>query len=403
VFFHHPRYRSLSSALPHAMQIPLLHLFPRIEQSCTIRIPQSGWLDEEDPARRDTRVTRTHRWERVTRDGRSERPRPDGKYSDKVTVALFSTDPDILELYGKPMARNAQIWTPDAKLLLDGPRADHDAIAEAARATSAGGRFGYRFLFPAMRAGARELYWHRPVVARRAGTGAQVLVDGPIGYVSAEHASEPPLMLAPRVMDRPAYRQAARLFEREPGLARFTTSHNARKLLEMSELLDHDLAPSFARALLRIGRNQTLDEWIAHLPEAASDRLEGARLAVTLRALLAERDAPGDTITIDAHGTRAFEESIWRSISDLSEGEYRQKENADAISVNRGRHGGPAAKAAGIHVSQRRDLEALGDHLHERHRALIAAAIRCSAGRRTSTIPGWRAGRRTSTRPPSET
>src|SRR5439155_3660694 len=45
VFFEHPRYRVLERELPRAMQIPLLHLFPRIEGSCAIRIPQSGWLD----------------------------------------------------------------------------------------------------------------------------------------------------------------------------------------------------------------------------------------------------------------------------------------------------------------------------------------------------------------------
>jgi hypothetical protein len=50
LFFEHPRYRELARELPHAMQIPLLHLFPRVEGSCAIRIPQSGWLDESDPA-----------------------------------------------------------------------------------------------------------------------------------------------------------------------------------------------------------------------------------------------------------------------------------------------------------------------------------------------------------------
>ena len=46
LLFEHPRYRELSRELPRARQIPLLHLFPRVEDSFTIRIPQSGWLDE---------------------------------------------------------------------------------------------------------------------------------------------------------------------------------------------------------------------------------------------------------------------------------------------------------------------------------------------------------------------
>src|SRR5262249_11365616 len=41
VFFEHPRYLDLARQLPRATQIPLLHLFPRIEGSCAIRIPQS--------------------------------------------------------------------------------------------------------------------------------------------------------------------------------------------------------------------------------------------------------------------------------------------------------------------------------------------------------------------------
>ena len=44
--------RSSRRELPRATQIPLLHLFPRIEGSCAIRIPQSGWLDEQDDRRR---------------------------------------------------------------------------------------------------------------------------------------------------------------------------------------------------------------------------------------------------------------------------------------------------------------------------------------------------------------
>ena len=63
------------------------------------------------------------------------------------------------------MARNAQIWTHDFRLLLDGPRADRKAIQRAAAALQEGGQFGYRFLYPAMRVGRYEVYWHRPLVA----------------------------------------------------------------------------------------------------------------------------------------------------------------------------------------------------------------------------------------------
>ncbi|MEO7092386.1 MAG: hypothetical protein ABI175_03985, partial [Polyangiales bacterium] len=48
VLFEHPRYRELARELNRARQIPLLHLFPRVEDSFMIRIPQSGWLDEQE-------------------------------------------------------------------------------------------------------------------------------------------------------------------------------------------------------------------------------------------------------------------------------------------------------------------------------------------------------------------
>ena len=184
VFFHHPRYRALEASLPQAGQVPLLHLFPRVEQSCTIRIPQSGWIDERDQRETDddnhrlsTGVQRTHRWERVERDRRGAEPPAAPKRADKVSIALFSTDPEDLGLYGKPMARNVEIWTGDYALLLDGPHAARTAIDHAAGIVDAGGRFGYRMAYPPMRAGARELFWHLPLIARREGGEVTRIAD----------------------------------------------------------------------------------------------------------------------------------------------------------------------------------------------------------------------------------
>jgi hypothetical protein len=276
------------------------------------------------------------------------------------------------------MARNAQIWTEAYELLLDGPRADQAQIEHAARVTDAGGRFGYRFVFPAMRAGTRELYWHLPVVARRNDDGALVLplADAPalLGHVTAERAGADAITLAPRLLARDEHEAAAARYAHEPGKKRYTTSQNARKLLDLAELLGAPLPPSFARDALRIARTQSLDAWLAHLPDAADDRAAGARLAAAVRASLADGEPdPGAPLTLEATASRAFEERVWRQIAELAEGEWRQKENADGIAaaVNKGKHGGPAAKKAHLHVAERRDLEALGDHFHQLHRALI--------------------------------
>jgi hypothetical protein len=397
VFFEHPRYRELARELPRATQIPLLHVFPRVETSCAIRIPQSGWLDEDDPAMHGkhghkvvNHVVRTHRWQRVWRDADIH---GDGAYTDRVSVALFSTDPDVLGLYDKPLARNVQIWTEDYALLLDGSRCDRKQLAHAAGTVDRGGRFGYRMYYPPMRAGARELFWHVPVIARAApASPAPEAIDrsgaatprptaehcerfaGSTGYITAEHVDggAPSLELAPLLLTRPAHRIAATHFEKDPGHARHTASHNARKLLDFRELLGAPLEPSLARALIHVAKDTTLDAWLDKLSHLAFDRDGGTRLANELRAGLGGEPDPGAPRVIDRLATRAFEEQIWSTIAHLAHGEFRQKDNADFIRANRGKHGGPNAKRAGVHVHERRDLEALGDHLHARYRELIA-------------------------------
>src|SRR5262249_39712176 len=153
------------------------------------------------------------------------------------------------------------------------------------------------FVFPAMRAGARELYWHLPVVARRTADGADVLpIDAsqaPLGHVTAEKPGAADLTLAPRLLARDDHDAAATCYEHERGRVRYTTSQNTGKLLDLRELLDQPLSPAFARASLRIGKQQSLAEWLAHLPDAAADRAAGARLATAIRACIGPDEDPG--------------------------------------------------------------------------------------------------------------
>ena len=224
--------------------------------------------------------------------------------------------------------------------------------------------------YPPMRAGLRELFWHAPVVAKPDGRFA----DAPRGYVTAEAPAHEPLLLEPKLLARPVHRAVATLFERDPGRARHTTAHNARKLLEMHQLLGAKLDPEHARALVHCAKSDSLEEWLAAIPGRASDRTAGGWLGTELRACVgAEHDA-GLVRVIDKLGTRAFEEQIWTSIASLAHGEFKQKDNADGIRANVGKHGGKAAKAAQVVAHERRDLEALGDHLHARYRKLIEAA-----------------------------
>ena len=391
IFFEHPGYRRLAGVLPRATQIPLLHLFPHVEDGCLLRIPQSGWLDERQPTgarssgghRLAHRVTRSHRWQKTARmPFLTEK----ATFDDSVSVALFSVAPDDIGLYGKPMARNAQIWNEGYELVLDGPRATPVELERAGGTIDRGGRYGYRFFYPPMRAGIRELYWHRPVVVRAPAPGAAVqgFPGGALrGYVRAEDRApvspRPPLELTPRLLSRAGHREAAGEFYAagHPWRPRGPTRDDVRKLLAFSELLRGRLSAPLARALVHGARKTTLEAWREELPELAADAARGARVAAAVAETLEGAAAPATdaaALTFAATGTRAFEERLWRTIAGLAEGDYRSKESADAVLVNEGKTGGAAARAAGLAPpGHRRDLDRLGDHLHERYRTLIEA------------------------------
>ncbi len=384
LFWGSPFYHKLAGELPMAMQIPLLHSFERHAAPIGIRVPQSGWLHEpragavgqngfHGPLRNSYR--RTHRWARVHRD---DDELAVSAQEDRTAHVLFSTAADDLGLYGKPMARNAQIWTRDYELLLDGPRATHRQIVKAARALAAGGLFGYRFLFPAMRVGAHEVYWHRPLVAYVSPRGGEprLIDEAPLGYLTAYRAARPnlsrPIELWPRLLDRDAHRTAVRVFYNREDPMHHRTANNVRKLLDTRTVFDRKLEPSFARALLTVPKEQTLDGWLDSL--SAKDRaLKGdvKRLVGQLRECLAPDDAKNQSskqpqsITFAKTGNRAFEEAYWNTIYQLSAGKYINKENADcvrdSITQQRLKH-------------HHRDLEALGDHLLSYYAREIANA-----------------------------
>ena len=153
-------YLRLQRELPLALQIPLLHVFSRYANPIGIRVPQSGWLHEPhpdhslpDPNIMPLRNTyrRTNRWAQIHRH--EDELAVTGR-EDRLAHVLFSSAPEDVGLYDKPMARNAQIWSQDFRLLLDGPNASPYDLARAANALREGGSFGYRFQFPAMRSGA---------------------------------------------------------------------------------------------------------------------------------------------------------------------------------------------------------------------------------------------------------
>jgi hypothetical protein len=381
-FWGAPPTRRLSRELPFAMQLPLLQVFPRRNAPEGLRVPQSGWLHEkvEPPAGSGTDrplFVRTHRWQKTLRHQDEVAVLA---HADRVTRVLFSTEPDDIALYNKPMARNVQLWTHDYRLLLDGPRQRHREIEAAELALARGGRFGYRFLYPAMRVGRREVYWQRPVCAfrdeqtsPRAAVAPLLLLHAPRGYLTAYDADKPdlarPIELWPRLLDRAPHQAAVELFRHEDRPRRWATTDNIRALLEWHDLLEGvPLPPSLARALLVLPRKQTLDGWLAGLAGRAIDRVPGRGLVEELYELLAPEDEeapPGEGLTFAWTCTREFEVAYWKTIAELAHGQYQNKSNADCVRDD------PTRAALEVY---RRQLIELARHLIGRHTRTIEEA-----------------------------
>lgn len=379
VFWGVPAYRRLSEELPFALQIPLLFGVSRHRMSEGLRVPQSGLMHEPTEDRphlqahaghvRNT-FKRTHRWDRILRD--QDELALIGK-EDKLLHVLFSTIPEDIDLYDKPMARNVQIWTEDHRLLLDGPNATPEQIKHAFHTVQAGGVYGYRFICPAMRIGLHEVYWHRPLVAYRTPEGeAQILPEAPLGYLTAYSAKKPRLEKAielwPRIQRRSIPTTILHLQPPGPGRSITPTVRSINKLLDAYQKRGQRPLPrSLAKQLLIPHHGQTLEGWLEALPDET--------LAAEVRALIEPEDAPTlivrrgakvpDSLTYTKTATRAFEVNYWKTIAGLAEGVFLNKNNADCIHCN------ITQKIIPYHTRQ---LDEVGDFLLDYYERKIAAA-----------------------------
>jgi hypothetical protein len=383
-------YVGLGKHLRLAAQVPLLHFIERHEAFGKIRVPQSGWFEEAGPAaragghghrpmretyQRTYRQARVHRYDDSLMHARERR----------LTHTLFSTQPHDIDLYHKPMARNVQLWRHDYHALLDGPTAGAADIRRAAEVVADGGVFGYRFVFPAMRVGRHEVYWHRPLVAYLAGrTNHPALIDGaPLGYLTAYREDETnfhrPVELWPRLLRREAHVAAVELFRHREETPPLRTMGNVLKLLDAWERRGREPLPrSFARQLLTVPKSRTLEGWLRMLPLKVKthDRTRVRWLVDHLRTCLAPADsivvmrpprraskpAPA-TLTFQHTASRAFEEDYWNTIAYLSTGEYVNKNNADCVLDK---------PTQALLTHHRRDLEGMGDYLLDYYARLIA-------------------------------
>ncbi len=378
VFWGMPPYQILQEELPTALQIPLLHLVARHSGPAGIRVPQSGWISEPHPDVKPSDVRpelvvdtyhRTNRWNRVHRyeDELAINPR-----LLKVAKTLFSNDLETMGLYDKPMAKNCQLWTKEFELLLNGPSANHNKINQAEQVLAQGGLYGYRFFFPPMQVGNYEIYWHTLLAAffSPKNNQAELIPDAPPGYITAYpqgKANEArPVELWPRVLHRPAYLSAVQNFTTVHDHYPHQTALNLITLLESFRQVDQrPLQRSFARALLRISKHLTLDQWMSDLPEHAIRPDIGREMQGHLEDLLEPPDKPQTLppdITYNQTANRIFETAYWNDIAALARGAYLNKDNADCVQD-------PITLNSLSH--QQRDLEGLGDYLLARHQAAI--------------------------------
>lgn len=367
-----PGYRTLADELPLAVQIPLLFSVARHRMIGGLRVPQSGFLHEPTPGAphpghahighvRNT-FKRTHRWDKILRD--ADELALLGR-EDKLLHVLFSTLPNDLGLYDKPMARNVQLWTADHRLLLDGPNATPEQLKHAMRTVMAGGLFGYRFQYPAMRVGLHEVYWHRPLVAYRTAAGEpEVMADGPTGYLTAYRADairpEKAVELWPRFRARPVATAVLAAPPTGPVV------RGVKKLLDARAKHGGGPLPRrVARKLLAANHHQTLDSWLAALPAAVApgvaELIEPADRPLPIR----KGGRLPDALTYKRTATRPFEVRYWQTIASLGEGPFLNKNNADCCRDP---------------ITQRllpypdRQLETVGEFLISHYAKLIAAA-----------------------------
>jgi hypothetical protein len=365
-----PDYIKLQRHQYNAIQIPMLGLVKRNEDVHGIRVPQSGWMHEPKfPGEKAdilehfiiNTYIRTNRWDRVHRN---EDALLVSKEVDPVVQTLFSTNLKSLNLYNKPMARNSQLLHESLELLLDGPRAGKKAIGEAELKVVEGGLFRYRFYFPPMQTGLYETWWHRPLVGCLSKKTNEIITAPDLisGYLTAYpfHQPDPAdaIELWPRFQRREQILDFLHNFDPAHDLYLNQTPLNLLALFDTWELLGkRPLDREFARHLVRIPRDESLEEWLATFPGRSKYPEKAKTIQLSVESILDPspviRSIP-EFLTYGDTATRAYEEAYWNQIFFLAHGKFINKDNADIVQNM------PTLKEI---RHPHRDLEKLGDYM----------------------------------------
>jgi hypothetical protein len=378
VFWGMQNYIRLQKHLKVAGQVPLLNLASRNRGLTGLRVAQSGWIDEPgiDDIKHEMNEElilnsfhRTHRWQKIHRfqDELNE-----VVVQVRIAKALFSTDPDAIGLYDKPLARNSHIWNHEFELLLDGPKADRKKIYEVEKIMLKGGLFGYRFFYPPMRVGVHDVYLHRPLVAYvpLQSDTAVIMPEALYGYITCYHKDDPemshPVELWPRMLKRDLYLSALRDFVNVHDHYSHQTSKNIISLLDSWEIRNKKpLARSFAHKLLNTAKSKTLEQWLDELSLHSHSPESGLLMKSALEDMMESSDHSDlpEAITYPETANRNFEEAWWDDIKFLAHGEFIYKDNADIPNDDITKQ---------LVNKTKRDIEPLGNYFISRHRKAIA-------------------------------
>ncbi len=379
VFWGMPGYKKLKKEFPLAGQIPLLNLVARNRGIVGLKVAQSGWFHEPHPGT-DHKFNeellrnsfhRTHRWQRLHRyqDELNEVAR-----KIKLVKVLFSTEPDAMGLYDKPLARNSHIWNHRFKLLLDGPNATRKKILKAEKTILEGGLFGYRFFSPPMRVSEYDVYLHRPLVAYLPSGSDNVEIEADMltGYITGYHKNDRemhhPVEMWPRLLRRELYLSALNDFKNRNDHYAHQTSMNILSLLDAWHMQNKKpLSRSYARKLLNISKQKNLEQWLDEMAVHSTTQEAGTKMQKALSEIIESQKIPvfPEAITYSETATRRFEENWWNDIRCLAHDQFINKDNADIAQDN---------ITLTFIQKQQRDLESLGDYFITRHRRAIADA-----------------------------
>lgn len=282
-------------------------------------------------------LTSDETWHRLRhRFSKEKRKDANGEDTNSVKLSpfqlIFDALPEVVGLYGKPVARNTQVWgiggTKKGQWILNGPQADKERIQKAREIVDEDKRgFHSRDYFEPMRVNGHELRWYRPLVAWKAKTGNVKVRPELLGGVRAAKGAQV-TWLTPVLDDRFGVEEEivakAGISKDEPQPAAF----DGLKMLELAELFGGNITEEVASSLVTSTYPARMEPpgyaaWSAsqkgltpELVRAVASKVKGKSKAVS-------------PLTFERSVTQTYEAEYWDKIAKLAHGEYQTKNNID--------------------------------------------------------------------------